>query len=153
DRWARRGVRRMGRRRRRLLGSCPDAAAVPLRPPAIPPPVASAPDGEDARQGFSRHAAAARDLGHSHRRARRGAPRLASTPDMMAVSAPAIAAGELPRPTMGTLVHAVPSWIRDRVGAGNWKDVASRRLVWSELQRRCEVVYFDEKDPESLLGL
>jgi hypothetical protein len=50
-----------------------------------------------------------------------------------------------------TLVHAIPAWIRDRVGAGNWKDVASRRLLWNELERPCAVVYFDEKEPESLL--
>jgi hypothetical protein len=54
--------------------------------------------------------------------------------------------------TAGILVHAVPAWIRDRVGAGNWKDVASRRLLWNEINRPCHVVYFDEKDPESLLN-
>lgn len=53
----------------------------------------------------------------------------------------------------GLLVHAIPGWIKERVGAGNWKDVASRRLLWGELRRTSSVVYFDEKHPESLLDL
>lgn len=53
----------------------------------------------------------------------------------------------------GLLVHAIPGWIRSRVGAGNWKDVASRRLLWGELRRASTVVYFDEIRPESLLDV
>jgi len=42
------------------------------------------------------------------------------------------------------LIHAVPSFITERPGAGHWKDVRSRRLLWPELDFPVHTVEFDQ---------
>jgi len=46
------------------------------------------------------------------------------------------------------LIHAIPDFLRE--GLGNWKDVRSRGVLWSDLGVPVTIVRFDPERPESL---
>ena len=49
------------------------------------------------------------------------------------------------------LIHAVPSFVEDSFGAGNWKDIKARSLLWPQLGVASRTIYFDKRNAEELV--